>query len=86
MGKAARNERLKLEATFYNNIAVGLGLAGVFLPVLSILNNPPTTFSSFITTIVSEKGIFSIVAVLAAFFSAYSFYRDARKEIDKIED
>ena len=34
-GKAERNERIKLDATFANNIAVGLVLAGVLLPTLS---------------------------------------------------
>jgi hypothetical protein len=29
MGKAATNERVKLKATFYNNVAVGLLVAGV---------------------------------------------------------
>jgi hypothetical protein len=36
MGKAAENERIKLRATFYNNLAIGLILAGFFLPLLSI--------------------------------------------------
>jgi hypothetical protein len=34
MGKAAKNEGIKLRATFYNNIAIGLTLGGVFVPVL----------------------------------------------------
>ena len=29
MGKAAENERIKLRATFYNNLGVGLTLVGV---------------------------------------------------------
>jgi hypothetical protein len=32
MGKAADNERIKLDAAFYNNIAVGTVIAGVLAP------------------------------------------------------
>ena len=33
MGKAAENEKLKLKAAFYNNVAVGAVIGGVFLPL-----------------------------------------------------
>ena len=36
MGQAAQNERLKLRATFYNNIGAGMALAGIGAPFLSI--------------------------------------------------
>ena len=39
MGKAARNERVKLDATFLNNLAVGLVLAGIFLPLFSLFRS-----------------------------------------------
>ena len=32
----ARNEAIKLQAAYYNNSAVGLGLAGVLIPCLTI--------------------------------------------------
>jgi hypothetical protein len=36
MGRAAENERLKLRATFFNNIAVGIVVAGLVIPYLAI--------------------------------------------------
>jgi hypothetical protein len=36
MGKMADNENLKLRATFWNNIAVGFGIAGVLAPCLGL--------------------------------------------------
>jgi hypothetical protein len=35
MGKAADNERIKLKATFYNNMAIALAVGGFFLPYLA---------------------------------------------------
>jgi hypothetical protein len=37
MGKAAENERIKLGATFYNNLAVGLTITGLFVPYLTLV-------------------------------------------------
>jgi hypothetical protein len=39
MGKAAENERTKLRATFYNNLSVGLVLAGVLIPYLGFIQS-----------------------------------------------
>jgi hypothetical protein len=37
MGKAATNERIKLNATFLNNIAVGLVITGILVPYLALV-------------------------------------------------
>jgi hypothetical protein len=37
MGKAANNESIKLEATFYNNSAVGAAITAYLTPVLFLL-------------------------------------------------
>jgi hypothetical protein len=37
MGKAADNERIKLRATFYNNISVGCFLTGFLVPYLTFI-------------------------------------------------
>jgi hypothetical protein len=37
MGKAADHERIKLRATYLNNISVGLMIAGVLVPYLAVL-------------------------------------------------
>jgi hypothetical protein len=36
MGKAAFNERLKLAATYWNNLAAGLTLTGLIIPYLAL--------------------------------------------------
>jgi hypothetical protein len=36
MGKAAENERIKLGATWYNNLSVALTFTGVLIPVFSL--------------------------------------------------
>jgi hypothetical protein len=41
MGKTGRNESTKLTATLLNNCAVGLLLAGFFLPVLTVYYKLP---------------------------------------------
>jgi hypothetical protein len=37
MGKAANNEKIKLRAMFYNNIAVTFVLTGVVVPLFTVL-------------------------------------------------
>jgi hypothetical protein len=41
MGKAADNEKRKLQATFYNNLAVGVSLGGALLPALAFYQGWP---------------------------------------------
>jgi len=43
MGKAADNERLRLRASFYNNVGVGALVGGVLLPYLAIHQISPNT-------------------------------------------
>lgn len=40
MGKAARNERRKLHAMFFNNLAVAVTIAGFFAPYFSLIVLP----------------------------------------------
>lgn len=74
MGKTAENETLRLKATFYNSLAVGLVLGGVALPYIAVVSNPPFGFVNFV---VDEGGVrldfgeglmptFAIVAALVA--------------------
>jgi hypothetical protein len=51
MGKAADNERLKLKATFYNNLAVGSTVGGVLIPLFGLYQNKPLSvlFAPFFT-------------------------------------
>lgn len=40
MGKTARNEQIKLHAAFFNNLAVGLILAGFLVPIITLGGMP----------------------------------------------
>ena len=83
MGKTARNERLKIIATFYNNIAVGTLVAGILVPAITLIVSlpmlPEQTYSW-------EK----IEAVLAfaavAMMAAISVHLSARRIVASIED
>jgi len=39
--KAAENEKLKLKATYYNNVAVVVTAAGVLFPLLTVYSHIP---------------------------------------------
>jgi hypothetical protein len=58
MGKAAENERLKLRATFFNNIAVGAVVGGALLPYLALhqtvagMTTPTQLFFRFVLPII----------------------------------
>lgn len=41
MGKAADNERIKLKAAFYNNLAVGTVIAGLTVPYINVMMSAP---------------------------------------------
>ena len=83
MGKAARNERVKLDATFLNNLAVGLVLAGIFLPLFSLFRSTPDEILPFVfsvTGVLAIAGLYNFLGRIPIFSQA------ARKEIAKIED
>jgi hypothetical protein len=86
MGKAARNERLKLDATFLNNFSIGIVLAAIFLPLLSLYNNPFPDPSSLFAAMFSRRGIFAFWGLVSAIAVAAIAHQAARKYIEKIED
>jgi len=94
MGKAAKNEKLKLRATFYNNTAVGLALGGALIPYLVAVqklgdilawardHGPPAHF----TMVEWATIITPIVAFFLALQGARHFRRVAGKTIEKLQD
>jgi hypothetical protein len=85
MGKAARNERRKLDAEFSNNMALGMAMAGIILPILAVVNKLPT-FSESFNFLFSQKGLVSIIGIIATFTGSFVAYYDARKDIADFED
>jgi hypothetical protein len=91
MGKAAYNERIKLLATWYNNVSVGLTLTGVLIPVFSLLENfqafdDLTTGRSHPTLLQGLQFVVACGAFVLALTYAASFHNEAIEEIEKIQD
>jgi hypothetical protein len=95
MGKAAENERIKLRATRFNNISVGLFLAGVLIPYLAFVREVPELSYQLASIIkgtekISEIQIMKALAwafgIALAFWGARRFRREAYAEIAKIQD
>jgi len=94
MGKAADNERAKIRATFWNNMAVGLSMTGLVLPYISIYSTGEEG-RQFITELIHRN--ITNVAMLEKFLSgflvvAFSWTMAvfcrlwARQEANKIQD
>jgi len=90
MDKTAEIERIKLKALYFNNISMGLLIAGCLVPYLAfiqkagefvdwLLSSRKFTFSEVI------KDIMALLAMLLAFYGARYFQRAADKEISKIK-
>jgi hypothetical protein len=60
MGKMANNERLKLRALFYNNLAVGAVVGGVILPFVNFYEQHLTVIEFF-----SNETVLHLAQVLA---------------------
>lgn len=93
MGKAADNEKHKLDATYNNNVAVGLTIAGYWVPTTAaVLNSYPLVHKYYDGGLVSFSqserffAVAIIVVSLVSLASAYSFRRRAMAQAELIED
>jgi hypothetical protein len=78
MGKAAENERIKLRATWFNNVSVGLFITGVLVPYLAFVQGAVQ---------LSKFGDYApLLAAAFAFFGSVLFHGQARKELAKLQD
>lgn len=84
MGKASHNERLKLEAAFYNNIGVGLAVGGVLLPTFGLYQNFP--LADLFSAHTPEKYWPIFIGTVIAFLLAWLFRRLADDMLKKIKD
>ena len=64
MEKIAKNEALKLRASFYNNLAVGLFVAAVLLPSIAFLQLTPEDLSK-IPRGIALNALFATLAAAA---------------------
>ena len=66
MGKASDNERVKMAATYLNNIAVGLALGGGLLPVIAVINaTEPGEWLTFSRAYI-PLALVSLISVMAS--------------------
>ena len=90
MGRAARNERRKLQATFFNSIAIGFFLGGVFVPYAAAMPK----LSAFVHWMKNGRPIDAdtvgyvlgvIGSMIVAGFGSWLFRRTAERVISRIE-
>lgn len=94
MGKTAENERIKLRATWFNNVSIGLMVAGFLVPYLAISQRLPDVARAFFDIMDGkaplteglERSLASIVAFSLAIWGARTMRSWADEEIKKIED
>lgn len=88
------NERIKLRATFFNNLAVGLLVAGALVPYLVFIQGAGefvewiigwSRGTSQFAFLEATKVITTVVGMLMAFYGARYFRQAANKEISKIK-
>lgn len=84
MGKAARNERHKLLATFLNNLAVASIVTGLIVPFLSVFLNSNPDGPVVEVTSTQIKVVLISVSVSAAIAALLRYI--AASAIEKIED
>jgi hypothetical protein len=90
MSKVADNERIKLAATYMNNIAVGVLLAGFFVPYVALLQKMPDNPQLWLGGKPTVVDVLRVVALLVTIFLAVgvSFYlhREALRLPGKLRD
>ncbi|WP_139069791.1 hypothetical protein [Tardiphaga robiniae] len=86
MGKSAENERLKLRATFLNNAALAVLVAGVVAPAFYVMSEPSLRDLPVVTAF-STGGFWPAVkSVSAATFAAFGLHCWASALVSRIED
>jgi hypothetical protein len=90
MGKAARNERRKIAATYFNSVAVAFFVAGVAVPWFYSMSKTNREiadwFLAFNTADGFQRGLAGILTIISAGGLSYIFYMLARMRLGEIED
>jgi len=84
VGKASDNERIKLAATFLNNFAVGLGLAGGLIPFILFVQTLDR--DEIISFHLSDKNFRIAVTSIGAVLVSLVFRFAADQVLKKIKD
>ena len=82
MGKAASNEKIKLKATYFNNVAVGATITGSIVPFLAYARELVQSDDQFTPV---ELGI-TILLIMVAGLVAAACRLQANSTLSKLED
>ena len=82
MGKAASNEKIKLRALYFNNVAVGATIAGSIVPLLAYARELAQGDNQFTP---AEFG-FTILLIMVAAAVAAACRFQANSTLSKLED
>jgi hypothetical protein len=80
MGKTARNETKKLEATYINNIAISFFVAGLVLPALALMQE------AAVGNIWAPKTLGYLAAMIGGIILSVYIHFGARKVLTSLED
>ena len=93
MGKAAKNESLKLSATYYNNISIAIVVAGTFVPLYSAFGFTFTQAYAWLNglnvtkAIEAADGAFnSVISIFLAIAISRIFHHRALEFLQGLED
>jgi hypothetical protein len=91
-GKMGKNESLKITATFLNNVAVGIFVAGVTVPYFALFNLPPTDAGTFWSKVFNDfsGSLFTfgrwLAPVIVSAVVAAALHIYAKAFLEEIED
>lgn len=89
MDKTAEIEKIKLHATFLNNVGVGLMLGGFLIPYLGIVQKAGTITEVlgqiYLDRTVLMNAIASLIAMFMAFWGARQARRYANETLDRLK-
>jgi hypothetical protein len=88
VNKTARNEKIKLRATFCNNIAAGAAIGGAVVPYVSLVQSETNSLSlrSIFTLSMTGPELQALTAMIVAFAIALILRMFADSILDELQD
>ncbi|QHP70581.1 hypothetical protein EI171_26845 [Bradyrhizobium sp. LCT2] len=81
----AKNERLKIQANFWNGLAIAAAAAGIIVPFLQAYSNDEL-WNAQVFPHLSKLAINTFLPMAIAIFFAYLFHSIAKSCADRISD
>lgn len=88
LSKAARNEKRKITATYVNNLAVALLIAGAVAPYYAVLSMPVADYMKALENIGTADGprLTTVAAFIASWVMSGLLHWTARSILEDVED